>query len=409
VVIVRLPPGGVRTLQRFFPKGRSVRRADLPLVAAITTDESDALRTARRIRATGAEVVVSAEPDDPRRTAFCPTHSALVASLSCRRCGTSVCHHCLVRADGDALCDRCAQRARATARSTRTRQLFAVFLFTVFVYHVLSSLHEESRRVSPFGPVPIVVAQFVDHAANPWIVRALNGEPVSGYAGPSLKDLGAWFDAEHRRYTRSSYPYAHVTVRGPWAERVAPPEIRYDGPWWQAGFQSLLYLRYFENLALDHGIDMSAYGVRATVVFTTGDDDDVTAHSRGSEKGRFAVTYVAVDETNPAYALASVAHEISHALGARDLYEPDTMLPSYPEGFVEPFQKPLYPQRFAEIMAVDLPVGRGQEKEIRSLEELRIGYRTAADLGWISDEEADRFYSPPEIAPEDLLEGELLP
>ena len=71
------------------------------------------------------------------------------------------------------------------------------------------------------------------------------------------------------------------------------------------------------------------------------------------------------------------------------------MLPSYPEGFMEPFQNPLYPQRFAEIMAVD---------------ELRIGYRTAADLGWIADEEADRFYQPPETTPEDLLdEGELLP
>ncbi len=409
VVVVRLPADGARRLQPFFPKGRSVRREDLPLVAAITTDEAAAQRTADELRAVGAEVVVAGEPDDPRRTAFCATHPALVASLRCERCEAPICHHCMVRAEGRALCDRCLQRTRTTATKTRTRQLFAVFLFTVFLYQVGSSFREEQSRVSPYGPVPMVIAQFVDSdRPDPRIVKALNGEHVRGYSGPSLDDLAAWFDAEHHRYTRSTAPYAQIAVRGPWRERVAPPEVGRDAPWWRIGIDSFRYARYFRNLALDHGIDAKAYGVRATVVFTAG-DDDLASHSRGSENGRLAVAYVSLDETNPAYALASVAHEICHALGARDLYEPDTMLPSYPEGFMEPFQKPLYPQRFAEIMAVDLPVGRGQEKEIRSLEQLRIGYRTAADLGWIGEEQADRFYTPPEVPPEDLLDGELLP
>jgi hypothetical protein len=349
------------------------------------------------------------EPADPRHTVFCSTHPALFASLACHRCGAPICHHCMVRAEGQALCDRDLHKRRATATRTRTRQLFAVFLFTVFLYQVGSWFREDQNRVSPYGPVPMVVAQFVDAdpGPDPWIVKALNGEPVRGYAGPSLKELGAWFDAEHRRYTKSEFPYAQITVRGPWHAHVDPPELGRNSPWWRIGFASLFYARYFHNLALDHGIDTREFGVRAYVVFKGG-DEDLASHSRGSEKGRLAVAYVALEEANPAYALASVAHEICHALGARDLYEP-TMLPSYPEGFVEPFQKPLYPQRFAEIMAVDLPVGRGEENEIQSLDQLRIGYRTAADLGWIGEEEADRFYTPREVQPEELLDGEPLP
>jgi hypothetical protein len=409
VVVVRLPTDGAKRILSFLPKGRSVRREDLPIVAAITTDEESAHRTADQLRARGAGIIVAAEPDDPRRTAFCTTHPALVASLACHRCGIPMCYQCMVRAEGEALCDRCLQKSRATATTTRTRQLFAVFVFTVFLYQVGASFRDDRNLVSPYGPVRIVIAQFVEGVKpDPWIVKALNGEPVRGYDGPSLKDLATWFDEEHRRYTHSSFPYAQITVRGPWLEHVEPPDIG-AAPWWRVGVDSFRYVRYFEDLSRDHGIDPGDFGVRTSVVFTVG-DGDLASHSRGSEEARLAVAYVALDEANPAYALASVAHEICHALGARDLYEPETMLPSYPEGFMEPFQKPLYPQRFAEIMAVDLPVGRGQEKEIRSLDELRIGYRTAADLGWIAEEEADRFYQPPEVQPEDLLdEGELLP
>ena len=408
VVVVRLPTDGTKRI--VLPRGRRVRREDLPVVAAITMDEESAHHTADELRGRGVEAIVAAEPDDPRRSGFCTTHPAMVASLACHRCGIPMCHQCMARAEGDALCDRCLKKERATASNTRTRQLFAVFVFTVFLYQVGGSFEDDRARVSPYGPVPMVIAQFVEGVKpDPWIVKALNGEPVRGYDGPSLKDLAAWFDDEHYRYTHSSSTYAQITVRGPWLEHVAPPNLGPGAPWWRIGVDSFRYVRYFEDLSRDHGIDPGDFGVRASVVFTVG-EDDLASHSRGSESARLAVTYVALDETNPAYALASVAHEICHALGARDLYDPETMLPSYPEGFMEPFQNPLYPQRFAEIMAVDLPVGRGQEKEIRSLDELRIGYRTAADLGWIAEEEADRFYQPPETQPEDLLdEGELLP
>jgi hypothetical protein len=393
------------------PKGVSLRREDLPGVVALTMDGTAAHGLADRLRAVGADVVLIEEPADPRRTAFCSTHAALLAALHCERCGAAICNQCVVRAEGRAVCDRCRRKIRMGERNTRTRQLFVLFLFTVFLYQVGIFIRGDQERVSPFGPVPMVVVQFVDGPEpNPWIVRALNGEPVTGYVGPGLKDLAQWFDSEHHRYTASSRSYAQITVRGPWPQHVVPPELAGPtDPWWRIAMQSMAFPRYFRGLAFDHGIDARAFGVRAYVVYTAGDGDDIASHSRGAEKGHFAVAYVSLDEKNPAYALASIAHEICHALGAVDLYDESTYLPQHPEGFMEPYRQPLYPQRYAEIMAVDLPIGHGLETEIHSLDQLRIGYRTAADMGWIGEEQAARFYAPPAVQPEELLDEGLLP
>ena len=75
----------------------------------------------------------------------------------------------------------------------------------------------------------------------------------------------------------------------------------------------------------------------------------------------------------------------------------------HPTGFVEPFSNPLYPQRYAELMAVDIPLSPNTEREIRSMNELRVGYQSAAQMGWIGPEQARLFYTPPEITPAEKL------
>ena len=112
---------------------------------------------------------------------------------------------------------------------------------------------------------------------------------------------------------------------------------------------------------------------------------------------------MSLDETNPGYPLATLAHEIGHALGASDAYDPATSHAEHPYGYVEPFADPLYPQTYAELMAVDIPLGPKREREVSSLNQLRVGHRTAAELGWIPPEQADLFYTPAEIMPEDKL------
>ena len=90
-----------------------------------------------------------------------------------------------------------------------------------------------------------------------------------------------------------------------------------------------------------------------------------------------------------------VAHEIGHALGAADTYDPDTGLAIIPGGFIEPHGADLYPQRFAELMSPDLPIAVGREAEVESLYQVKVGHQTAAHMHWITDEEAAAYYSGP--------------
>ena len=142
--------------------------------------------------------------------------------------------------------------------------------------------------------------------------------------------------------------------------------------------------------------------MRVYVVYG-GTSFDMASHSRGSEKGRVAVVYVSLDETNPGYPLATVAHEIAHALGASDTYDAETSQANHPHGYIAPFADPLIPQPFAELMAVDIPIGPNLEQEVSSLNQLRVGHHTAAELGWIPPEQAVLFYTPAEVMPEDKL------
>ena len=175
-----------------------------------------------------------------------------------------------------------------------------------------------------------------------------------------------------------------------------------DAPWWRILLQSWRYPRYFHALARSHGEEPDARGARVYVIYGK-ERGDLAADSRGSRKGRIAVSFIPVNTSSSAYARVTVAHELSHVLGARDLYDPDTFLAQYPAGYVQPFARPLFPQRYAEIMAVDIPYSPTDEREVRSLDEVRVGYRTAADMGWISPEQADLFYAPQDVSPDAML------
>ena len=148
-------------------------------------------------------------------------------------------------------------------------------------------------------------------------------------------------------------------------------------------------------------MEPESYGVMLVVVYGN-EIGDLAADSRGSAKARLGVVHVDLQDANPTYPVITTAHELAHALGALDKYDPVSALSDYPEGYVEPFIDPLYPQRYAELMAVDIPSSRHSEKEVQELRRVRVGHATAAELGWITQARSDLFYQP-EIDPLDRL------
>jgi len=97
--------------------------------------------------------------------------------------------------------------------------------------------------------------------------------------------------------------------------------------------------------------------------------------------GRIGVALAELDESTVGLTAFVAAHELFHTLGATDRYGPDGRT-SIPDGLAEPDKQPLYPQRYAELMARNRPLDADREVPPASLDELRIGAKTAAEVGW---------------------------
>ena len=101
----------------------------------------------------------------------------------------------------------------------------------------------------------------------------------------------------------------------------------------------------------------------------------------GEDGGRVAVTSLELREDSADFGLFVVAHELLHLLGASDRYGPDG-LAELPDGLGEPGLVPLFPQRSVEVMARGRVIEPGVEEPPSQLAELRVGAKTAAEIGW---------------------------
>ena len=406
MILVQLPEDPQK-IDAVLPRSRPVNVEDLPLVTRVTDAIDAAHDTAHRLRQAGARVVIVEEPVDRDGSAFCTDHPAQLAARQCERCSAAICAGCMVNARGEPRCVRCQTEIVSQNTRIRRRQLFLLLIFSAFLYKVWDHFRLDAERMESSAPITIGVIQFApkaDTSAN--IIRDLNYGSNEPGQGRTLRDLAPWLNAEFSRYSGNPDERFRVDIRGPFAVDVNAPTLAETGDsWFTRMVRAVQYPRYFQQLAADHGVDADRYTVKVYVIYG-GSQYDMASHSRGSETGRVAVVYVSLDELNPGYPLATIAHEIGHTLGADDNYDPDTSRAIHPEGFVEPFSKPLFPQSFAELMAVDIPISRTGEMEVATLDQIRVGHSSAAGMGWISSEQAELFYTPAEVGPEDRLTGE---
>ena len=75
-----------------------------------------------------------------------------------------------------------------------------------------------------------------------------------------------------------------------------------------------------------------------------------------------------------------IAHEFLHTLGATDKYSPTDGQPIGPDGLAEPDRKPLYPQRYAEIMGGRIALSPDDSEIPSSLKYAIIGPLTAKEI-----------------------------
>ena len=106
-------------------------------------------------------------------------------------------------------------------------------------------------------------------------------------------------------------------------------------------------------------------------------------HSLGLEKGLIGVVYAFAVPVMDGGNDMIIAHELLHTLGATDEYDPVNNAPRFPDGYGDPRQVPLYPQRFAELMAGRRMISATSWEQPASLDEVLIGPATARQIRWI--------------------------
>ncbi|HWJ34808.1 MAG TPA: hypothetical protein VNR70_06060 [Steroidobacteraceae bacterium] len=105
-------------------------------------------------------------------------------------------------------------------------------------------------------------------------------------------------------------------------------------------------------------------------------------HSLGLTKGLIGVVYAFADSDMRGANDVVIAHELLHTVGATDKYDPANDAPRFPEGFGDPLQDPLYPQKTAELMAGRRMLAVNRWQQAFSLDEVVIGAATSLEIRW---------------------------
>jgi len=106
-------------------------------------------------------------------------------------------------------------------------------------------------------------------------------------------------------------------------------------------------------------------------------------HSLGLKEGHICMVKGFAARNQAARNNVVIAHEILHTLGATDKYDLQTLQPLFPEGYADPQQEPLLPQKYAEIMGRAIPLSAAEAKMPESLSYSVIGSQTAKEIKWL--------------------------
>jgi hypothetical protein len=225
---------------------------------------------------------------------------------------------------------------------------------------------------------PLFVAIYPIAADDSAVTRSY----VDSLAGEQFKAIDFFFSRESARY--------HLRTDEPIRSRLKP-ELNEQPP--QRAAQAGIFSTALWSLKLRYWawrVSRRAREPEDVRIFVLYHDPALTPtvrHSLGLTKGLIGVVYAFAAPVMSGANDVVIAHELLHTVGATDKYDPANDAPRFPEGFGDPRQIPLYPQRKAEIMAGRRMLTADQWQQVSGLDEVVVGAATALEIRWLQNAE----------------------
>jgi hypothetical protein len=196
------------------------------------------------------------------------------------------------------------------------------------------------------------------------------------------QQLESWLTAELDRARPGAHGEIHLRRYGPTPlQEPLPLAPASDGLWDRTEYGWTLSRR-LDRLDSAAGVVARAYDARLYVLLEHREENAPRfAEGIAEAGGEIGLVHAVLEDDDLTLALTATAHELLHCLGASDKYDADGH--ALPDGLVEPSLAPPFPQRFADPMVGELPLGPHRGRLPRSLDELRMGAQTAREIGFL--------------------------
>jgi len=194
-----------------------------------------------------------------------------------------------------------------------------------------------------------------------------------------FEDIEAFLERETERYARGISRPVRIELGGQIHEQ--PPDIPAEPTMFSVIAWSLK-MRWWAG-SVTEALDEIEPDVRIFVRYHRPDLEVVLENSVGLQKGMVGVVNGYASRHHRGSNNVIIAHEFLHTLGATDKYSPVDGHPIGPDGIAEPDRKPLYPQRYAEIMGGRIALAEDDSEIPSSLKYAVIGPLTASEINLI--------------------------
>lgn len=252
-------------------------------------------------------------------------------------------------------------------------KIIRILFWVVVVMTALTQLWDEYQALQWRKPLYVAL----------YPINADGGEPVDAYLdslrAEDFAPIADYFSREARRYQLGILRPIEVRL-GPPIKAVPPPPPPVNGHLFEIMGWSLKFRLFAWQHQPEVGVPTD---VKLYLLYYDVHKHRQLLHSTALHKGRIGRVNLFADARHHPVNMVVVAHELLHTLSATDKYSLMTNEPLFPQGFVEPYARPLYPQSMAEIMAGRIPQAEGVSRMADDLSETVVGRQTAREIGWL--------------------------